>query len=120
MPNQTENSESRTSAIIAKQNDAFRKFPFAGGKFMMTRGVSAFMQEHEVNILPLVQDFNDFNENNDPYGEHDYGSFTIKDEKIMWKIDYYDAASNYKYGSEDASNSSITRRVLTIMLADEY
>jgi hypothetical protein len=30
--------------------------------------------------------------NNDPYGEHDFGSFELAGEKFFWKIDYYDFA----------------------------
>ena len=39
-------------------------------------------------------------------------------EKIFWKIDYYDV--NYEFGSENPSNLELTRRVLTVMFADEY
>ena len=55
---------------------------------------------------------------NDPYNEHDFGSFNHKGEQIYWKIDYYD--KNYQYCSEDPSNLSITNRAMTIMLAEEY
>ena len=52
---------------------------------------------------------------NDPYGEHDFGSFDYKGQKIFWKIDYYDL--NYEYMSENPADPTITNRVLTIMLA---
>ena len=55
---------------------------------------------------------------NDPYNEHDFGSFDYKDEKIFWKIDYYD--KNYQYLSEDPANPNLTNRVMTVMLASEY
>ncbi|MCQ2740708.1 MAG: DUF3768 domain-containing protein [Alphaproteobacteria bacterium] len=63
-------------------------------------------------------EFSDFNEENDPYGEHDFGSFTYKNDKIYWKIDYYDL--NCEYLSEDPSNPNVTNRILTVMLAEEY
>ena len=55
---------------------------------------------------------------NDPYGEHDFGSFDYNGEKIYWKIDYYD--KSYQYLSENPANPDITNRVLTVMLAEEY
>ena len=74
--------------------------------------------EDVANILQLVQNFTDFTPDNDPYGEHDFGSFDYKGNKIFWKIDYYD--KNYQYLSDDPSNPDITNRVMTVMLASEY
>ena len=39
-------------------------------------------------------------------------------ERVFWKLDYYDR--DLRFGSEDAANPAVTRRVLTIMLSDEY
>ena len=66
----------------------------------------------------MVRNFNKFTPDNDPYGEHDFGSFDYKSDKIFWKIDYYD--KNYQYLSENPSNPNITNRVMTVMLASEY
>ncbi len=46
-----------------------------------------------------VATFSDFTEENDPHGEHDFGSFEVAGRKFFWKIDYYDAAM--EFGSED-------------------
>ena len=39
-------------------------------------------------------------------------------ERVFWKLDYYDR--ELQFASEDAADPTITRRVLTIMLSDEY
>lgn len=98
-------------------NDHFRR-TMQGGKIVLTRGIRALPKEDILNIMEKVSTFDDFNEGNDTYGEHDYASFDYKGKKIIWKIDYYDKA--YEYASEDPSDVNKTNRVLTIMLAEEY
>ena len=102
---------------IATLNDNFRK-SFIGGQVLLTAGIAAMSSEDKSNIVSLVQNFDNFTEDNNVYGERDFGSFDYKDEKILWKIDYYDL--NHKYMSEDPSNPDITNRVLTIMTVYEY
>ena len=102
---------------IKTLNDNFRK-TFSGGRVMLTSGIRAKSQSTLAEILNQVKCFNNFTTANDPYNEHDFGSFNYKGEKIYWKIDYYD--KNYQYCSEDPSNPSLTNRVMTIMLAEEY
>jgi hypothetical protein len=69
-------------------------------------------------IRELVETFSAFTHDNDPYGEHDFGAIEHDGTRVFWKIDYYD--TDYQYGSSDPSDPAQTRRVLTIMLADEY
>lgn len=102
---------------IATLNDNFRN-SFIGGQVLLTAGIAAMSSEDKANIVSMVQNFNDFTEDNNVYGERDFGSFDYKGEKILWKIDYYDL--NHKYMSEDPSNPDITNRVLTIMTVYEY
>jgi len=96
---------------IAKKNDLFRTtfFPFLG-KLIFTDSVAS--DPNRERIITAVREFNTFNEDNDPHGEHDFGRFTVEGEKFFWKIDYYD--SNYEFFQEDGN------RVLTIMRAEEY
>ena len=114
----------RNTKLIQEQNDIFRKNTFSAslkgvmGKALKTSGIDAMPYEDQIKILRLVQNFDDFNEGNDPYGEHDFGSFEYNGQKMFWKIDLYDKA--YTYGSEQPHNLKETRRVLTIMLASEY
>lgn len=102
---------------IKTLNDNFRK-TFIGGRVMLTSGIRAKTQDEIAEILEKVRSFDNFTTANDPYGEHDFGSFDYKGQKIFWKIDYYDL--NYEYMSENPADPTITNRVLTIMLADEY
>ena len=102
---------------IKTLNDNFRK-TFTGGQVLLTAGINAKPVDEVAYILSRVRDFNKFTPDNDPYGEHDFGSFDYKGDKIFWKIDYYD--KNYQYLSENPSNPNITNRVMTIMLAEEY
>ena len=102
---------------IKTLNDKFRK-TLLGGKVMLTRGIYSKGQACINEILDSVKTFNNFNENNDPYNEHDYGSFLYDGQKIMWKIDYYDR--DLRYCSDDPADITKTIRVMTVMLAEEY
>ena len=51
------------------------------------------------DLVKKIRCFNDFTKENDPYNEHDFGSFYYKGEQIYWKIDYYD--KNYRFYSEN-------------------
>ena len=100
------------SAKIAAINDESRR-NMEG--CTVTRGVAA-MGEDVNEVFVRVRDFAEFNEDNDPYGEHDFGSFTVSGVKIFWKIDYYD--ENLSKWCDPLSTDC--NRVLTIMRADEY
>ena len=103
---------------IADLNDKFRKNLVTGGRTYMTAGVNAKGAEFVSKTLAKVIAFDDFNADNDPHGEHDFGSFELEGEKIFWKIDYFDLAA--EFGSEDPTDPKKTLRVLTVMLAEEY
>jgi hypothetical protein len=102
---------------IGMLNDAFRR-SFAGGKVIMTAGVAALPDAVRASVLDKVRTFDDFTADNDPHGEHDFGSLEVDGRKIFWKVDYFDAAM--VFGSEDPADPSKTTRVLTVMLASEY
>jgi hypothetical protein len=99
------------TARIAEINDAFRK---TGLGMTMTQGVLCL--EALPRLLQKIAEFSDFNEDNDPYGEHDFGSLNWYGERILWKIDYYDR--KLEYGGDPLSPDC--RRVITVMLASEY
>jgi len=71
-----------------------------------------------VEIMRRVHTFVAFTPDNDPYCEHDFGSFDYAGKTIFWKIDLYDR--DLKFGSPDPADETVTTRVLTVMLAEEY
>ena len=102
---------------IALQNDNFRKH-LSQGTLVLTQGIRSNTKEDLEAIITKVRTFDSFDENNDPYGERDFGAFDYKGKRIFWKIDYYD--QKFLYLSPDVSNPRVTNRVLTIMYAEEY
>ncbi len=102
---------------IRTLNDTLRRRN-TGGQVMLTSGIAALAPETQNRILAAVAGFDDFNGDNDPYGEHDCASVTVEGYKVIWKIDYYD--STMMFGSEDPADPTKTIRVMTVMLAEEY
>ncbi len=105
------------SQRIAALNDAFRR-SFLGGQVVMTPGVQSLDSKQLQALIGTVQGFDTFNEDNDPYQEHDFGTVTIQGQQFYWKIDYY--APSMQEGSENPADPQQTRRVLTLMQAQEY
>lgn len=105
------------TARIRQLNDWFRS-TFIGGRVIITGDVRAQGQAFESETVERVQTFSAFTRDNDPYDEHDFGSFEIGGTKVFWKIDYYDRSLTG--GSENPADPSQTTRVITIMLAEEY
>lgn len=102
---------------IRQLNDEFRK-SFFGGHIVITTSVQSLADDDRKELLKQVQSFDNFTEDNDPYGEHDFGAINFKNDTYFWKIDYYD--NDYNYFSPDPSDSDVTNRVMTIMRGDEY
>ena len=102
---------------IKRLIDTFRK-SFHGGRVVLTVGIQSMPADDRSELLKQVQKFDNFTEDNDPYGEHDFGAISFKNDTYFWKIDYYD--TDYNYLSPDASDPNVTNRVLTIMRGDEY
>ena len=103
---------------IRELNDAFRRTLGGAGRRLMTAGVAALAVGDQAAIVGKVMNFEDFAEESDPHGEHDFGAFEHAGQRLFWKIDYYDRAC--EYGSEDTADPLKTTRVLTILLAEEY
>ncbi|MDR1026976.1 MAG: DUF3768 domain-containing protein [Rickettsiales bacterium] len=109
------------TAKIRELNDKLRHnlfSPNGHGKVILTASVSAMPHQDLFALLCLVGCFEDFNESNDPYQEHEFGALDFKKTRYFFKIDYY--APDLLSGSIDPSDPKQTCRVLTIMRAEEY
>jgi hypothetical protein len=102
---------------IRTLNDELRQ-NLSAGTALITAGVAALGAEAVARIVKTIAVYDDFCHANDPYEEHDFGSFEVDGHSLFFKIDYYDKALTYH--SPDPSDPSVTERVITIMLADEY
>ena len=106
-----------TTAKIAALNDHARQ-TFAECRVIVTQAVAQLGKCDVDHILNEVRNYNDFTPINDPFLEHDFGSIQLGENTIFWKIDYYDL--DLHMHSPDPSDETVTARVLTIMLAEEY
>ena len=102
---------------IRELNDAFRT-SFKGGTVLLTSGVNGLPSDVKAMVIRKVATYADFNADNDPHSEHDFGNFGLAGRRFFWKLDCYDPSLSG--GSEDPADPSKTARVLTIMLAEEY
>jgi hypothetical protein len=119
---------------IRRLNDAARAIPGVTAITNATIGFQALADADRFAALTLIARFSKFDDNNDPYGEHDFGAiFRLgsgdwtqdrpDDDKaivvtVFWKIDYYEPS--LAFGSEVPWDERRTKRVLTIMLSNEY
>ena len=103
------------SQRIQQLNDAARQ-TLTGCRVSVTAGVQA-LDATDV-VLTMVRRYSAFTPDNDPYAEHDFGSFQFADETIFWKFDYFDL--DFSMRSLDPAEPDITARMLTILLGSEY
>ena len=119
---------------IARLNDMARQALGIACTAIATVGFRSLPESDQSQVRELIETYDAFDEDNDPHGEHDFGCvYQLADgrwtterprlrdderERVFWKLDYYDR--DLRFGSGDAANPAVTRRVLTIMLADEY
>ena len=120
-------------ARIARLNDRARQAMGLACVAVATEGFRAMPQAEQSRVRELIETYDGFTPGKDPYGERDFGAIyqardgrwtclppTARDavETVFWKIDAY--GRDLRFGGEDPANPSVTRRVLTIMLANEY
>lgn len=121
---------------IAKLNDALRaKIPLAqfwasednqefytlelnkNERISITDGIKQL--NNWMKIAVFVKTFQNFDKENDPYNEHDFGSIVVDNVKIYFKVDLYE--DNWSYGwDREEKPIEDCQRLLTIFLASEY
>ena len=84
----------------------------------MTPGVQALAADTVGKALRAIKEFDDFDEENDPWQTHEFGSVEVDETSIWFKIDAYD--SKLEYGSPNPADPEVTKRVMTILLPSEY
>jgi len=118
---------------IRRLNDMARTQPeIVNATWVITQGVAALLvgelaegedakpyaPERVAALRHALATFTDWTEGNDPYGEHDFGAFTLFGARLFFKVDYYHP--DHDSLAPVPGNIELCRRVLTIMLAEEY
>ena len=102
---------------IRELNDAFRRTGL-GGVIMISAGLAALGSHVSTLALCATAKFDSFDPAADPYGEHHFRMIFVMGRRLFWKIDYYDLTLSS--GAEDPTDETTCRRVLTLMLTEEY
>lgn len=89
-----------------------------GGMVVISRGIAAMPRTAWADIIVAVAKFDGFNSDNDPYAEHDCASVDVDGLPVIFKIDYFDPS--LLHHSDDPTDPNVTKRIMTIMLAEEY
>ena len=113
----------RKTLTLRQQNDSFRAGLIVGGcafpgTVVVTADVRAMGRDFLTDATLAVAFDGDFGVENDPWGDHAFGVVTVGDERLYWKIDYYD--TDLEFGSNNPSDPAMTHRVLTILFPSEY
>jgi hypothetical protein len=127
-------SQRERAGRIARLNDRARQAMGLACTAFVTVGFRSLPDADQSRVRELIETYDAFDEDSDPHGERDFGTiYQLGDgrwttehprlnederERVFWKLYYYDR--DLRFGSEDPANPAVTRRVLTIMLADEY
>lgn len=131
--------------VTSELNDLLRKGIFSGelgfesfhefNTYTLSSGVHDLLSKdgekefllHFISLSRAIGDFNDFNESNDPYSEHDFGAVDFLNSKVFWKISYYkvdrsnpESPTLIENHSDNCADPLITARILSIMLDCEY
>ena len=118
-------AEEEIAAVIAAQNDAFRRnIAMEGetnvpdGRVVINNGVEEQGPAFVVEALRKIAAFDDFTDDCDPGGRHEMGAVEVGPLTVWFKIDNYDR--DYRYGSDAPADPAQTRRVLTVLFPDEW
>ena len=116
---------------IRRLNDAARSHPGTASIANVTLGFQSLPDADRFAALAAIVGFSRFDEDNDPYGEHDFGAVyrldtgiwtqeRPRDEKtisqtVFWKVDLYEDPD-----VKSANDPPAITRVITIMLPSDY
>jgi hypothetical protein len=118
---------------IRRLNDLARTQPqIVNATWVLTQGVNHLVMGDGERTEPVrpealaraamlrktIAEFATWEPGSDPYSEHDFGAFDLFGERIFFKVDYYHP--DHDTHAPDRASIELCRRVLTIMLADEY
>lgn len=117
---------------IRRLNDMARTQPeIVNTTWLMTIGVQKLLTDKEdgpaaitsvrgriTALRHAIATYSDWREENDPYGEHDFGTFEFLGERLFFRIDYFHP--DHDTLAPVPGNIELCRRVLNIMLAEEY
>jgi len=113
------------AALVALQNDNFRRHlgdpskTNVKGVVHLTRSVNTLPDQEQTELYADIAAFSLFREDNDVWGEHDYGRVEARFGEFYFKIDYFEN-SDCEHGSPDPSDLTRTYRVMTIAAVEEY
>jgi hypothetical protein len=111
----------RTAQEIAQDNDLFRTTMILTPRhrIVITEGVEILKNQNPQaydELIHQVRIFKKFNEDNNPWGERDFGAIKLDVTVFCWKFDYY--SNDWEHGADPMKGR--TNLLLTIMRADEY
>lgn len=109
-------AEPSRPARIRALNDRLRIHGH-GGMIVVSEGIASLGISEISEVFAAIGGFDDFNPDNDPYGEHDSAIVRVCGIRVLWKIDTTDRSRRFL--SPDPADPSVTVRVLTVMRDDE-
>ena len=107
--------------MVRELNDKLRIFGDQSiGKICMTQSIHA-LGPNVVKLINIIRQFDNFsNDKDDPWNEHDFGKVSYENRDVFWKIDYFNHDYTMGVDDNDKNNTTLCKRVMTIMYADEY
>ena len=112
----TPDADERTR-LITELNDRVR-YELNPWEVFMTKGINALNATLKAKLLTDLAGYGRFDPDDDPRGEHGFGSIMLAGQRVLWKIDYY--TRDLSAGCATPWDATSCRRVLTLMLAAEY
>ena len=102
---------------IVALNDAFRR-QFGPDDVILSRGVAALCPEADRGDLFTEIKHAIATQLDDAFGERSCGFVSYRDIPIAWRIEYYNLAGDDD--SADPADETVTRRMMTLIIADTF